>query len=170
MITINNILHIVDELRPNAVSDEMKLGYLNEIEGEVFDILTHYEGTEEIILTNVEARKLPGFKGEAEGAGVAPVQPEDWQGDPLNMGKPKKKEPILKLKPYGMEEREAILLLDERFRGVYTSYLMAKIDFVENETQDYTNDSILHAAEKQAFLDWISRTYMHKQPRVRGLR
>lgn len=168
---IKTLLHRVDELRPNSISDAVKIQYLNEIEGEVFDVLTHYEGADELILRNLEARKLPKKMERQNVGGNQTENPGMNIGDPIDIGgiRVDLLKPVLKLVPYDKEEREAILLLPDRFAGVYTSYIVAKINFQENESDDYNNAALLHQAERDAWMQWMNRSYMHHQQRVRGL-
>ena len=178
MSKVIDILKMVDELRPNAVSDLVKIQYLNEIEGEVFDIMTHYLPAEEIIKTNLEAREMLKAKTDTDAdtnqtngtvtvaEATVPENPTAVS-DPLNMGTGDVEyvKPVYKLDPYDLAtDKSAYVLLDDRFMGVYTSYIIAKIEFGENESAEYMNAAALHASEKDAWMAWMNRSYMHKQP------
>lgn len=176
-LTVSEILHEVDLMRPNAVDATLKLKFLNEIEAEIFDLFLEFEPAEEALKNNLEARKYFWEKREAgaeEGTHTFMVSPEVEGGtdigDPLNMGLRKKRlRKVWKFIPYDMAEGDAVMLLDDRFSGVYTSYVKAKIDYLEDETENYMNDAAMHNAEKNAWLSWMTRTHTHRQPEVKGL-
>ena len=176
-LTVSEILHEVDLMRPNAVDAALKLKFLNEIEAEIFDLFLEFEPAEEALKNNLEARKYFWEKREAgaeEGTHTFMVSPEVEGGtdigDPLNMGLIKKRlRKVWKFIPYDMAEGDAVMLLDDRFSGVYTSYVKAKIDYLEDETENYMNDAAMHNAEKNAWLSWMTRTHTHRQPEVKGL-
>lgn len=176
-LTVSEILHEVDLMRPNAVDAALKLKFLNEIEAEIFDLFLEFEPAEEDLKNNLEARKYFWEKREAgakEGTHTFMVSPEVEGGtdigDPLNMGLRKKRlRKVWKFIPYDVTEGDAVMLLDDRFSGVYTSYVKAKIDYLEDETENYMNDATMHNAEKNAWLSWMTRTHTHRQPEVKGL-
>lgn len=176
-LTVSEILHEVDLMRPNAVDAALKLKFLNEIEAEIFDLFLEFEPAEEALKNNLEARKYFWEKREAgaeEGTHTFMVSPEVEGGtdigDPLNMGLRKKRlRKVWKFIPYDATEGDAVMLLDDRFSGVYTSYVKAKIDYLEDETENYMNDAAMHNAEKNAWLSWMTRTHTHRQPEVKGL-
>lgn len=176
-LTVSEILHEVDLMRPNAVDAALKLKFLNEIEAEIFDLFLEFEPAEEALKNNLEARKYFWEKREAgaeEGTHTFMVSPEVEGGtdigDPLNMGLRKKRlRKVWKFIPYDVTESDAVMLLDDRFSGVYTSYVKAKIDYLEDETENYMNDAAMHNAEKNAWLSWMTRTHTHRQPEVKGL-
>lgn len=176
-LTVSEILHEVDLMRPNAVDTTLKLKFLNEIEAEVFDLFLEFEPAEEVLKNNLEARKYFWEKrdaGNQDGKHTFTVSEASEGGtdigDPLNMGTRKKElRKVWKLAPYDVMEGDAVMLLDDRFSGVYTSYVKAKIDYLEDETENYMNDAAMHNAEKNAWLSWMTRTHTHRQPEVKGL-
>ena len=176
-LTVSEILHEVDLMRPNAVDAALKLKFLNEIEAEIFDLFLEFEPAEEALKNNLEARKYFWEKREAgaeEGTHTFMVSPAVEGGtdigDQLNMGLRKKRlRKVWKFIPYDVTEGDAVMLLDDRFSGVYTSYVKAKIDYLEDETENYMNDAAMHNAEKNAWLSWMTRTHTHRQPEVKGL-
>ena len=176
-LTVSEILHEVDLMRPNAVDAALKLKFLNEIEAEIFDLFLEFEPAEEALKNNLEARKYFWEKREAgveEGTHTFMASPAVEGGtdigDPLNMGLRKKwLRKVWKFIPYDVTEGDAVMLLDDRFSGVYTSYVKAKIDYLEDETENYMNDAAMHNAEKNAWLSWMTRTHTHRQPEVKGL-
>ena len=173
-LTVSEILHEVDLMRPNAVDAALKLKFLNEIEAEIFDLFLEFEPAEEALKNNLEARKYFWDKREAdaeEGTHTFMVSPAVEGGtdigDPLNMGLRKKRlRKVWKFIPYDVTESDAVMLLDDRFSGVYTSYVKAKIDYLEDETENYMNDAAMHNAEKNAWLSWMTRTHTHRQPEL----
>lgn len=91
--------------------------------------------------------------------------------DPLNMGpKPYLVETgAVKLIPYTVDDDEAILLLDDRFAGVYMSYIKAKINYSLNELEDYANDASMFQAEIESWRTWMVKHHRKIHPKVRGL-
>ncbi len=176
-LTVSEILHEVDLMRPNAVDAALKLKFLNEIEAEVFDLFLEFEPAEEVLKNNLEARKYFWEKRESaaeDGKHTFTVSPAAEGGtdigDPLNMGTGMRRlRKVWKFIPYDVTEGDAVMLLDDRFSGVYTSYVKAKIDYLEDETENYMNDAAMHNAEKNAWLSWMTRTHTHRQPEVKGL-
>lgn len=221
-MTLNKILSLVDEMQPNAVSKELKVQFLNEVEAEVFDTMIQFFPAEEVLKTNFEQRrhlwpkKLPKSESESENASESDsestsetsddketgdsttsasetettgtdtkTKKEDERekitvsleqkggtdiGDPLDMGIHKKHlSSVKKLIPYEENEDEAVLLLDDRFAGVYTSYIKAKINYTQNEIETYTNDAMMHYAEINAWKTWMVRNHERIHPPVKGL-
>ncbi len=224
-MTLNKILSLVDEMQPNAVSKELKVQFLNEVEAEVFDTMIQFFPAEEVLKTNFEQRRhlWPKKKPESESNSTSEFESESESdstgtsetaddttiedssgsasekeetettttekeeehekitvsleqkggtdiGDPLNMGFHKKHlSSVKKLIPYEENEDEAVLLLDDRFAGVYTSYIKAKINYTENEIEAYTNDAMMHDAEINAWKTWMVRNHERIHPPVKGL-
>ena len=164
-------------MRPNAVDAALKLKFLNEIEAEVFDLFLEFEPAEEILKNNLEARKYfwekrnTGEEGEKRTFTFSVLAKGGTDiGDPLDMDLGKKElRKVWKFIPYDVTEGDAVMLLDDRFSGVYTSYVKAKIDYLEDETENYVNDAAMHNAERNAWLSWMTRTHTHRQPEVKGL-
>ncbi|HBP24547.1 MAG TPA: hypothetical protein DD632_03770 [Oribacterium sp.] len=176
-LTVQEILHEVDLMRPNAVDAALKLKFLNEIEAEVFDLYLEFLPAKEVIKNSLEARThfwevtAKNEENVKRTFTVATAQEGGTDiGDPLNMGLSiKKPREVWKFIPYDDSEGDAVVLLDDRFSGVYTSYVKAKIDYLEDETENYMNDAAMHEAEKTAWLSWMTRTHEHRQPEVKGL-
>lgn len=174
-LKVNDILHEVDMMRPNAVDAALKLKFLNEIEAEVFDLSLEFMPAEEVLKNNIESRayflgKAPAGNDENAGIGENETFNSTDIGDPLNLGKKKQRiRKVWKFIPYGVTDGNAVMLLDDRFSGVYTSYVKAKIDYLEDETENYVNDAGMHTAEKDAWLSWMTRTHEHRQPELKGL-
>lgn len=187
-MTVSHILTFVNEVRPNAYSDDVKIQFLNEVESELFDFLMKFEPRPYDEITNIEAIKMEqAIKEEAPETPVAepeetvseeePENPEETPVygtttivDPLNMGARRQApKPIYTLKPYAVTDKGATVLLPERYMGVYTSYIMAKLDYLASETVDYQNDASMHQAEMAAFQEYYTRTHMPKHPRIGGL-
>lgn len=174
-MTVSQILTFVNEVRPNAYSNIVKTQFLNEIESEIFDFLIKFVPRPYEEINNTDAINM-----ERVIEVPAPEEPEEpeeeeTQGstavdDPLNLGKPRPpKPPIYSLKPYTAADTNATVLLPDRFMGVYTSYIMAKIDHLASESGDYQNDALMHQAEMEAFQEWYTRTHMPRHPRIGGL-
>ena len=93
-ITVGEVLHIADIMRPNAVEPEMKLRFLNEVEAEVFDVLSRYVPRAFKSFGNVGARKQLGLDWESGGIGGVPADDAGeverdgqgalaWDGNPI---------------------------------------------------------------------------------------
>lgn len=63
-------------------------------------------------------------------------------------------------------DNEKELLVPDRFCDLYLHYLIAKIDYHDNETESYMNDVTMYQASYDAFAAWYIRTHMPKQPGV----
>lgn len=181
-MTVSRILTFVNEVRPNAYSDDVKIQFLNEVENELFDFLLKFEPQPYDEITNIEAIKMEqAMREEAVPEEPAEAVPEETpEGapeygtaeviDPLNMGfRQKEAKPIYTLKPYTASDKGAKVLLPDRFMSVYTSYIMAKLDYLASETVDYQNDASMHQAEMAAFQEYYTRTHMPKRRRIGGL-
>ncbi len=59
-------------------------------------------------------------------------------------------------------ERE--LMIPDRFSDIYISYLLAKVDFHDMETESYNNDVLMYQAAYEQFAAWYRRKHMPKQP------
>lgn len=68
-MTVNDVLSFVDEMKPNVISDEVKIAWLNTVERKIFtNIVSNYENPDEI-----EQKTL----GE-EDKGVELIAPEEY--------------------------------------------------------------------------------------------
>lgn len=66
-------------------------------------------------------------------------------------------------KPYQYEQdAETELLIPDRFLDVYVNYLLAKIDFHNQEAERYNNDAAMLEAAWQEYEAWYIRTYRPK--------
>lgn len=182
-ITVSDVLHEADLMRPNAVDKALKMKFLNQIEAEIFDYYEEFYPAAEEFVNNVEARET--FWREKEKSEDESALPERSEGkitvsvpqeggvsvgDPLNMGAESSGLiTVRKFRPYEDTEDDAVMLLDSRFSEVYTSYIKAKLDYLEDETTNYVNDVQMHNAEKEAWLSWMQNTHQRRELRVRGL-
>lgn len=65
--------------------------------------------------------------------------------------------------PYSVEEdMERELLIPERFRDVYSNYIRAKIDYMNQETERYNNDAAMFDASWKEYASWHIRNHMPK--------
>lgn len=60
-------------------------------------------------------------------------------------------------------DEEKKLMVPDRFSDIYISYLLAKIDFYDGETDRYNNDVILYQSAYDQFTAWYRRRHMPKQ-------
>lgn len=72
-------------------------------------------------------------------------------------------------RPYSAEEdMESQLMIQDQFRDVYINYIRAKIDFMNQETEQYNNDVAMYEASWKAYASWHIRNHMPKAaPRFR---
>lgn len=61
-------------------------------------------------------------------------------------------------------DSERVLSAPDRFCDLYVNYLLAKIDFHNQETERYNNDVIMFNSSYAAYAAWHTRTHMPKQP------
>lgn len=63
-------------------------------------------------------------------------------------------------KPYTYEyDCEKTLLIPDRFQDVYVNYLLAKIDFLNQETERYNNDVAMMEAAWKEYQGWYFRNH-----------
>ncbi len=60
------------------------------------------------------------------------------------------------------EDGERELSIPDRFRDVYINYMLAKVDFFNQETERYNNDVLLYNAAWEDYAAWFIRTHMPK--------
>lgn len=58
---------------------------------------------------------------------------------------------------------EKSLMAPERFADVYTNYLMAKIDFHNQESERYNNDVVMYQAAYDRYAAWYIRSHKLKK-------
>lgn len=171
-MTVSEILTFVNQLRPNAYEEKLKIQFLNEIENDVFHFMQRYIPANITEKDNIEAHGILAPLHERKPEAV-PSSPGTAIADPMNTGTSVIPVPghytIFTVKPYTVEDPEAVLLLPDQFTGVYTTYILTKMDYFSQETENYANDALMHQAEYQAFTSWWKQTHMARQPRVGGL-
>lgn len=64
---------------------------------------------------------------------------------------------------YVESDAEKELMIPERFSDIYLSYLLAKIDFHDEETENYNNDVLMYQATYEQFAAWYRRQHLPKQ-------
>lgn len=75
----------------------------------------------------------------------------------------------IEFKGYKYEaDAEKKLMVPERFSDIYISYLLAKIDFYDVETDSYNNDVILYQSAYDQFAAWYRRRHIPKQTTLYG--
>lgn len=71
-ITVGEILSLVDDARPNATSESLKLQFLNEVEAEIFDHYIAFKRGTEALIKPIHARAyLHKEKDELKGSAVS---------------------------------------------------------------------------------------------------
>lgn len=72
---------------------------------------------------------------------------------------------LIIFRPYVYEvNAETVLKVPDQYADVYTSYLLAKIDFVNSDIERYNNAVAMHDAAFREYAAWFRRT--HKPKRV----
>ena len=147
------IINRADAERPNMIAPELKLKYLNEIEGIIFN---------EVILTHAHE----------EGA-ECPVHilPADEEEETENEGTEEETE------TEGTEEETEIeepaedppMLVPEAYEELYVYWLYTKIDIVNQEMDKYNNDRLMFDVSYRTFGDYWNRTHI-PVPVVRQIR
>ena len=132
-----------DAERPNMIAPELKLKYLNEIEGIIFNevILTHAheEGAE------CPVHILPADEEETENEGTEEeTETEEEPEDPP-------------------------MLVPEAYEELYVYWLYTKIDIVNQEMDKYNNDRLMFDVSYRTFGDYWNRTHI-PVPVVRQIR
>ena len=185
-ITVGEILSLVDDARPNATSESLKLQFLNEVEAEIFDNYLAFQRGTEAHIKPIHARGyLHKEKDELKGNAVTEGRTEStvtiMGTDPYYIGNPLESRArdgeaqneamrgIPVLVPYTTQDMDSVVLLDSRFSGIYIAYLKAKIDFLEDEIESYANDVQAYQAEKEAWLSYMNRYLIHNERKPRGL-
>ncbi len=62
---------------------------------------------------------------------------------------------------YG-KDPERLMLVPDRFRDVYLSYVRAKVDFLNQETERYNNDVAMFDAAYESYAAWFRREHRQK--------
>lgn len=199
---VSEVLTLVNETRPNAQSKLVKLQFLNEIEGEVFDYMCGFHPASIEEKNSIDARRMMicgwqadliedgqsrddrdkqekiknGFSKDSllcnaciqRGRNILKtVIADPFDRHTLDSGK--NCSTTYELKPYTMADDDARMLLPDRFSGVYVSYVRAKLDYLDAETEEYTNDAMMHQAELDAWKQWYIRTHLPRQVKTRGI-
>lgn len=60
-------------------------------------------------------------------------------------------------------DSERMLAVPDRFRDVYVNYLLAKIDFANQETERYNNDVAMYNSVYDSYCAWFLREHRPKR-------
>lgn len=134
-MTTGEIIRKVDELRPNTYTDQLKIGWLSELDGKIH---------EEIICTHTDIVE------EKETPWKNPLDIERTEVETANNTPP--------FTPYNTLNDE--LLIPFPYGGdVYIYYLMSQIDFYNAEIAKYNQSITLYNNAYQAYANWYNRTH-----------
>lgn len=138
------IINRADAERPNMIAPELKLKYLNEIEGIIFNevILTH---------ANEEGAECPVH-----------ILPAEVQEETENEGTEVETETE-------EEPEDPPMLVPEAYEELYVYWLYTKIDIVNQEMDKYNNDRLMFDVSYRTFGDYWNRTHI-PVPVVRQIR
>jgi hypothetical protein len=117
---VDEVLAFVDEVKPNVISDEVKITWLNTLERKIFHHL------------------VMNYEHELDEEGNEPKEPH-----------------------IGEEDKGTELIAPEEYADVYRYYLLAKIDFMNQDTDLYLNDAAMFNQAYTELCNYWSRT--HKQ-------
>ena len=143
------IINRADSERPNMIAAELKLKYLNEIEGIIFNeiILTHAHDTDAECPVHI----LP-----TEEAGEEEEEQEEEQEEETEE---ETEEPA----------EDPPMLVPEAYEELYVYWLYTKIDIVNQEMDKYNNDRLMFDVSYRTFGDYWNRTHI-PVPVVRQIR
>lgn len=141
-MTANQIIAKVDELEPNQYSTELKLSWLSQLDGQIF---------EELILTH-----LPEHHHHRH----------HWKGNPLDQELPPHWCPNDRREfvPYETGDEELIAQAPYGER-MYIPYLQGMIAAENSEVGKYNVEITRYNSAYLAFANWVNRHYMPSQPR-----
>ena len=143
-MTIQEALDRVDILKPNKIGTDTKIAWLSKVDGEIW---------QEVIMTHAPDWHLMHRLTENEDDSADPRE-NSWHFPGYSMETDPNTELIVPA-PY-----------DE---SLYTAYLSAQVDIVNQETDKYTNDATLYNAALKQFQAYWNREHMPRQ-RVRRFR
>lgn len=131
-MTVKEGIARADELRPNALGEEQKVQWLRQLDGQLWEVRERDEG--------------PGGSGTRPYRGQEEGGQAGGPGWPWEMTWPEEDPPLLFTGPY--EE-------------LYQHYLMAKIDYYNQETDLYLNDMAAYNGALGEAMAWWRR---HHRP------
>lgn len=145
------IINRADAERPNTIDAELKLKYLNEIEGIIFN---------EIILTHAheEGAECPVHILPAEEAAEETDTEEETDEQTEETEEETEETP-----------EDPPMLVPAAYEELYVYWLYTKIDIVNQEMDKYNNDRLMFDVSYRTFGDYWNRTHM-PVPQVRQLR
>ena len=113
-ITVGEILSLVDDARPNATSESLKLQFINEVEAEIFDNYMAFKRGTEAHIKPIHARAyLHKEKDELKGEAVRGESTEKavtiMGTDPYYIGNP-----LESVKRDGEAQNEAMRVMEEK--------------------------------------------------------
>ena len=137
------IINRADAERPNMIAPELKLKYLNEIEGIIFNevILTHAHEEDAECPVHI----LPADEEEET---ESEVETEEETEEPAE---------------------DPPMLVPEAYEELYVYWLYTKIDIVNQEMDKYNNDRLMFDVSYRTFGDYWNRTHI-PVPVVRQIR
>ena len=120
-MTPNKAIETVDRLKPNSYSEEDKLRWINELDGNVKLLVFQWDEK---------------YKKEVE----AQYKNEEITEEAYN-------EIINKMKPYAYpDDMDTELLIPAPFEDVYALYIEAQIDYYNREYANYNNSAMMFEA------------------------
>ena len=143
------IINRADSERPNMIAAELKLKYLNEIEGIIFN---------EIILTHAheEGAECPVHILPAEDAGEEEEQQEAESEEESEEETEEETEETEEEEP----AEDPPMLVPEAYEELYVYWLYTKIDIVNQEMDKYNNDRLMFDVSYRTFGDYWNRTHI----------
>ena len=143
-VTIQEALDMADQLKPNMMITPVKLRFLNEIEGKIYqEIILEHEYPEGVVQTETTETETPA---------------DDWR-EILTCGRRPWKHPD---RPEYNRDTDpgTDLLVPAPYDMLYVYWLIAQIDHMNMEMDKYNNDRLLFEDAYGNFSDFWTRTHM----------
>lgn len=137
---ISEAINRTDALKPNQYTPEQKMLWLSELDARIYNdiLLTHEDNPFE----------------------KAPEEPTEDTDDVADDVVEEEETPMF---PY--TDEETTLIAEFPYDCMYISYLQAKIDEANEETQRYQNSAAMFNAQYDDYARFYNRTHMPKQVR-----
>lgn len=139
-MTTGEAIKRVNDLKPNTYTDQMKIAWLSELDGKIF---------QEVILTH-EVRKHHHHHHWPD--------PLDREDDSMEEKEHHHHHHHCEFKPY-KDLTDELIVPFPHAGDVYTFYLMSQIDLHNAETAKYNQSIVLFNAAYQTYSDWYNRTH-----------
>ena len=172
-MNVKECFDIIDRLKPNACSEDLKYMWLNDVEKDIFDnVIMRARPPKRPDYTGEKTEDLKDEKTAFKHSAHKSVSPEKGPDDAfsqyentLNERKRLKFIPFVEGKDEGRK-----LIAQKPYETIYVYYLCAMIDYWNNELNGYQNNMTLYNERYAAFAAEYRRKRMPKYSgRIKGL-